>query len=111
MPASCGSFSLGSSSFGLTSTTLTRKEIEALGEILGLHELAVEDTQEFGQRTKADAYGEELLFVYGAKLDSDSLPVSVEVHLHVSSAVNAGRRVSPASALGLLCARHRRCGA
>ena len=45
------------------------KEIDALGEILGLHELAVEDTQEFGQRPKADAYGEELLFVYyGARL-------------------------------------------
>jgi magnesium transporter len=62
------------------------KEIDALGEILGLHELAVEDTREFGQRPKADAYGEELLLVYyGARLDSDSLPVPVEVHLHVSS--------------------------
>ena len=53
-----------SSSSGSTSTTPTRKEIDALGEILGLHELAVEDTQEFGQRPKADAYGEELLLVY-----------------------------------------------
>ena len=62
------------------------KEIDALGEILGLHELAVEDTREFGQRPKADAYGEDLLFVYyGARLDSDRTPVPVEVHLHVSS--------------------------
>lgn len=62
------------------------KEIGALGEILGLHELAVEDTQEFGQRPKADWYGEQLLFVYyGARLDSDGTPVPVEVHLHVSS--------------------------
>jgi magnesium transporter len=62
------------------------KEIDALGEILGLHELAVEDTQEFGQRPKADAYGQELLLVYyGARLDSDGTPVPVEVHLHVSS--------------------------
>jgi magnesium transporter len=30
------------------------KELDALGEILGLHELAVEDTKEFGQRPKAD---------------------------------------------------------
>jgi magnesium transporter len=62
------------------------KEVDALGEILGLHELAVEDTQEFGQRPKVDRYGEELLFVYyGARLDSDDAPVPVEVHLHVSS--------------------------
>jgi magnesium transporter len=63
-----------------------RNEIAALGEILGLHELAVEDTQEFGQRPKADAYGEQLLLVYhGARLDSDGAPVLVEIHLHVSS--------------------------
>ena len=62
------------------------KEIDALGEILGLHELAVEDTREFGQRPKADSYGEELLLVYyGARLDSDGMPILVEVHLHVSS--------------------------
>src|SRR5690349_6203989 len=62
------------------------KAIEALGEILGLHELAVEDTQEFVQRAKADAYGDQLLFVYyGARLDSDGTPVPVEIHLHVSS--------------------------
>jgi CorA-like Mg2+ transporter protein len=40
------------------------EEIDALGEILGLHKLAIEDTQEFGQRPKADAYGDELLLVY-----------------------------------------------
>jgi magnesium transporter len=62
------------------------KEIAALGAILGLHELAVEDTQEFGQRPKADTYGEQLLLVYyGARLDRDGTPVPVEVHLHVSS--------------------------
>jgi magnesium transporter len=62
------------------------KEIDALGQILGLHELAVEDTQEFGQRPKVDTYDQELLLVYyGARLDSDGVPVAVEVHLHVSS--------------------------
>ncbi len=53
---------------------------------MGLHELAVEDTQEFEQRPKADSYGDELLLVYyGARRDSDGAPVPVEVHLHVSS--------------------------
>src|ERR1700750_1086324 len=62
------------------------KEIAALGEILGLHELAVEDTQEFGQRPKADTYGEELLLVYyGARLDRHAAPVPVEFLLHVPS--------------------------
>jgi magnesium transporter len=62
------------------------EEIDALGAILGLHELAIEDTQEFGQRPKADAYGDGLLLVYyGARLGSDGTPVPVEVHLHVSS--------------------------
>jgi magnesium transporter len=62
------------------------EEIDALGEILGLHELAIEDTQEFGQRPKADAYGDELLLVYyGARLESDGTPIPVEAHLHVSS--------------------------
>src|ERR1700759_1917831 len=61
------------------------KEIDELGESLKLHELAVEDTQEFGQRPKSDAYGDELLIAYyGARLDSDGGPVPVEVHLHVS---------------------------
>ena len=61
------------------------KEIDELGEILKLHELAIEDTREFGQRPKLDAYADELLLAYyGARLDSDGRPVPVELHLHVS---------------------------
>ena len=71
--------------FWLDLTDPDPKQIDELGEILGLHELAIEDTQEFGQRPKADAYGDELLIAYyGARLDGDDTPVPVEVHLHVS---------------------------
>ena len=73
------------------------KEIGALGEILGLHELAVEDTQEFGQRSKADAYGEELLLVYyGTRLDSDGTPVPVEVTCTLRAAMS-----SPSTAIAV----------
>src|ERR1700760_4426219 len=66
--------------FWLDLTDPDPKEVDELGEILGLHELAVEDTQEFGQRPKADAYGDELLIAYyGARLDDDDTPVAVEV--------------------------------
>lgn len=58
---------------------------DAVGEALGLHELALEDTREFGQRPKVDSYGEELLLVYfGAHLDAEDGPLPVEVHLHIS---------------------------
>lgn len=60
--------------------------IGQVGEVLGLHELAIEDTQEFGQRPKIDIYQEhELLLVYfGATDDIDGLPAPVEVHLHIT---------------------------
>lgn len=58
--------------------------LETVGRLLNLHELALEDTREFGQRPKLDVYGEELLMVYfGATDDSDGVPTPVEVHLHV----------------------------
>lgn len=59
--------------------------IAQVGQALGLHPLAVEDTQEFGQRPKLDLYGDDqlLLVYFGAVAGSDG-PVGVEVHLHVS---------------------------
>lgn len=59
--------------------------LEAVGEVLGLHELALEDTQKFGQRAKLDVYGEELLLVYfGATKDAQDVPLPIEVHVHIS---------------------------
>jgi magnesium transporter len=59
-------------------------EVAAAGEPLGLHELALEDTREFGQRPKIDRYPGNLLLVYWtAHVAGDGVEL-VEVHLHVS---------------------------
>lgn len=59
----------------------SNEQIAELGERFGLHPLAVEDTQEFGQRPKIDDYGETALLVFYG-VDPDGTPV--EVHFHVS---------------------------
>jgi magnesium transporter len=68
-------------------------DLDALGGVLDIPELALEDTKEFGQRPKIDDYGERVLIVfYGA--DGTEL---TEVHVHVS-----GREV--------VTVRHAPCG-
>ncbi len=58
----------------------TDADIDELGVLLGIPELAIEDTKEFGQRPKLDDYETRVLIVfYGA--EDDRL---VEVHIHVS---------------------------
>jgi magnesium transporter len=57
------------------------QEIGELGRRFGLHPLAVEDTQELGQRPKLDDYGSAALLVFYG-VDPDGTPV--EVHFHVS---------------------------
>jgi len=61
-------------------------DLDALGGLLGLHELAMEDTREFGQRPKLDRYLEAVLLVYWtAHVAQDGVGVEmVEVHLHIS---------------------------
>src|ERR1700760_509533 len=73
-------------------------QLNAVGEILGLHELAIEDSREFGQRPKLDRYGDRLLFVFfGLHLDDQTTPQLVEVHLHIApGAVLTVSRVPPA---------------
>lgn len=68
------------------------------GEILGLHELAVEDSREFGQRPKLDRYERRLLLVFfGLQIDDDGAPCPVEVHIHVApGCVLTVSRVPPA---------------
>ncbi|MES1192858.1 MAG: CorA family divalent cation transporter, partial [Solirubrobacterales bacterium] len=58
-------------------------QLADLGERFGLHPLAIEDTQEFGQRPKLDDYGNTALLVFYG-VDPDGSPV--EVHFHVSGA-------------------------
>jgi len=55
-------------------------DLDALGELLGIPDLAVEDSKEFGQRPKLDDYGERVLIVFYGAHDIDL----VEVHVHVS---------------------------
>jgi magnesium transporter len=61
-------------------------ELGAAAELLGLHELALEDTREFGQRAKVDRYpGAVLLVFWSAHVTPNALGVELfEVHLHIS---------------------------
>lgn len=56
-------------------------QIAEMGRQFGLHPLAIEDSQEFGQRPKLDDYETTALLVFYG-VDRDGTPV--EVHLHVS---------------------------
>jgi magnesium transporter len=55
-------------------------ELEQLGELLDIPDLAIEDTKEFGQRPKIDDYGPRVLIVFYGAHEQDI----VEVHVHVS---------------------------
>jgi magnesium transporter len=57
------------------------EQIAEMGQKFGLHPLAIEDTQEFGQRPKLDDYSTTALLVFYG-VDPDGTPV--EVHFHVS---------------------------
>jgi magnesium transporter len=61
-------------------------DLAAAGELLGLHELAMEDTREFGQRPKLDRYPDTVLLVYwSARVAVDGVTTEpVEIHLHIS---------------------------
>lgn len=61
------------------------RDLTKVGEILGLHELAIEDSREFGQRPKLDRYGGRLLLVFfGMEVSENGVPSPVEVHIHVA---------------------------
>jgi magnesium transporter len=58
-------------------------ELAGVAEVLGLHELAVEDSLEFGQRPKLDRYDDQALLVLFGLTVTDGTPCPVEVHVHV----------------------------
>jgi magnesium transporter len=65
------------------------EELDALREALDLHPMALEDTREFGQRPKVDAYQDYVLIVFfsARKADEPERVVHpVEVHVYVSGA-------------------------
>lgn len=62
----------------------TAQVAHVLGAVLGVHPLAVEDAEHFGQRAKAEEYDDHLylvMFGAGAHADADRL---AEVHLFVA---------------------------
>jgi magnesium transporter len=62
-------------------------DVDGLRDLLDLHEVALEDTREFGQRPKVDIYQDFVLVVfYTARLveDGDRLVEPIEVHVYVS---------------------------
>jgi magnesium transporter len=64
-------------------------ELNRVGELLGLHPVALEDTREFGQRPKLDIYDQMLLLVfYSARAtgDADWPAEPIEIHVYLSGA-------------------------
>ena len=62
------------------------EEVDRLGELLGLHPVAIEDTREFGQRPKVDVYEDHVLLVfYTARLDDPATVTPIEVHVYVAA--------------------------
>ena len=76
-------------------------ELDVVGPLLGLHELAMEDSREFGQRAKLDRYPEQVLLVYwSARVLPDGQGTElVEVHLHISGGFLFTVRRAPSGAL------------
>ncbi|HEX5621541.1 MAG TPA: magnesium transporter CorA family protein [Solirubrobacteraceae bacterium] len=61
------------------------EEIDRVGDLLGLHPIAVEDTREFGQRPKVDVYSDHVLLVFfTARLDDNGSVQPIEVHVYVA---------------------------
>jgi magnesium transporter len=62
-------------------------EVDRMGELLGLHPVAIEDTREFGQRPKVDVYEDHVLLVFfTARLDADGSVTPIEVHVYIADA-------------------------
>jgi magnesium transporter len=55
-------------------------DLDALGKVLEIPELAIEDSKEFGERPKLDLYDERVLIVFYGAHGTEP----VEVHVHVS---------------------------
>jgi magnesium transporter len=73
-----------------------------VGEMLGLHPIAMEDTREFGQRPKVDTYESHVLVVFfTARCTGSENPVArpIEVHVYVSGAFVVTVRQDPCDLL------------
>jgi magnesium transporter len=74
--------------FWLDLTDPSVEDVKALGELLSLHPVAIEDTIEFNQRPKLDSYGDHLLFVFytvrRGRNTGEGLFEPVEIHIYIS---------------------------
>jgi magnesium transporter len=74
--------------FWLDLVSPSEHDLDSMRDSLGLHEMALEDTREFGQRPKVDSYESYVLLVfYTARLagdDADRVVEPVEVHVYIS---------------------------
>jgi len=85
--------------FWLDLSSPSSEDLESVAEVLGLHPVALEDTNEFGQRPKLDLYGDHLLFVFYTVRrgrNSGEAPVEpIEIHVYIAgSFVVTVRRTS-----------------
>jgi magnesium transporter len=72
-------------SFWIDLVSPSDEEVNHLGEMLGLHPVAIEDTREFGQRPKVDVYEDHVLLVFfTARLDEAGVVMPIEVHVYVA---------------------------
>ncbi len=86
----------------------TDEEVGRLGEALGLHPVALEDSREFGQRPKLDPYDDHLLVVfYTARPTGDPQwpGERLEVHIYLSGEYMATVRRDHCDALDDLHAK------
>jgi magnesium transporter len=74
-------------------------DLEEAGRLLGLHELAMEDSREMGQRPKVDRYADTVLVVYWSARPADSGVELLEVHLHISGAFLFTARQGPCAGI------------
>jgi magnesium transporter len=74
--------------FWLDLVSPSERDLDALRDMLGLHEMALEDTREFGQRPKVDSYENYVLLVFfTARLageQAERVVVPLEVHVYIS---------------------------
>lgn len=77
-------------------------DLATLGDLLGLHPLAVEDTREFGQRPKVDVYDDHVLVVFYTVRADEGRGLPVEVHIHISGSFIVTARHGPCTELDRL---------
>jgi magnesium transporter len=88
--------------FWLDLVSPSHADVELIGELFGIHPLAIEDTQKFGQRPKLDDFENYVFVVFYGADRKDSLRL-IEVHLFISGSYVITIRREPCSELDALC--------